>query len=156
MKKTAFHPLRKLALAGNPNRPLLGAKAYTPPLTAYLEEHGISPAAFQALTKKLNGQVVTPFDPPYASGRMDSDNAFNRYPLMIVYCTGSADVVETVKFCNDQKLVVCMRAGGHMGQDRVTVKNLQVVRVDAEKNILVVRGSVPGAGGTYLEIRKKG
>ncbi len=49
-----------------------------------------------------------------------------------------------------------MRAGGHMGQDRVTVKNLQVVRVDAEKNILVVRGSVPGAGGTYLEIRKKG
>ena len=49
-----------------------------------------------------------------------------------------------------------MRAGGHMGQDRVTVKNLEVVRVDAEKNILVVRGSVPGAGGTYLEIRKKG
>lgn len=48
-----------------------------------------------------------------------------------------------------------MRAGGHMGQDRVTVRNLQVVRVDAEKNILVVRGSVPGAGGGYLLIRKR-
>jgi large subunit ribosomal protein L3 len=48
-----------------------------------------------------------------------------------------------------------MRAGGHMGQDRVTVRNLEVVRVDAEKNILVVRGSVPGAGGGYLVIRKK-
>ncbi len=48
-----------------------------------------------------------------------------------------------------------MRAGGHMGQDRVTVKNLEVVRVDAEKNILVVRGSVPGSGGGYVVIRKK-
>ena len=47
-----------------------------------------------------------------------------------------------------------MRAAGHMGSDRVTVKNLTVVRVDAEKNILVVRGAVPGAGGGYLVIRK--
>ena len=43
-----------------------------------------------------------------------------------------------------------MRAAGHMGADRVTVKNLTVVRVDAENNILVVKGSVPGAGGGYL------
>jgi large subunit ribosomal protein L3 len=47
-----------------------------------------------------------------------------------------------------------MRAGGHMGTDRVTVKNLQVVRVDSANNILVVRGSVPGSGGSYLVIRK--
>ncbi len=48
-----------------------------------------------------------------------------------------------------------MRAGGHMGQERVTARNLEVVRVDAEKNILVVRGSVPGAGGGYLVVNKK-
>jgi large subunit ribosomal protein L3 len=47
-----------------------------------------------------------------------------------------------------------MRAAGHMGQDRVTVKNLKVVKVDAEKNILVVKGSVPGSGGGYVVIRK--
>ncbi len=47
-----------------------------------------------------------------------------------------------------------MKGAGHMGSDRVTVKNLKVVRVDAEKNILVVRGAVPGAGGGYLVIRK--
>jgi large subunit ribosomal protein L3 len=47
-----------------------------------------------------------------------------------------------------------MRAAGHMGQDRVTVKNLEVVRVDAANNILVVKGSVPGAGGGYVVIRK--
>jgi len=48
-----------------------------------------------------------------------------------------------------------MRGAGHMGQDRVTVKNLEVVRVDEGNNLLVVRGSVPGAGGGYLVIRKR-
>jgi large subunit ribosomal protein L3 len=41
-----------------------------------------------------------------------------------------------------------------MGQDRVTVRNLTVVQVDAEKNTLVVRGAVPGAGGGLLVISK--
>jgi large subunit ribosomal protein L3 len=49
-----------------------------------------------------------------------------------------------------------MRAAGHMGQGRVTAKNLQVVKVDVENNLLVVRGAVPGANGGYLVIRKKG
>jgi len=48
-----------------------------------------------------------------------------------------------------------MRAAGQMGADNVTVKNLQVVRVDASNNLLVVRGSVPGAGGSIVVIRKK-
>jgi len=48
-----------------------------------------------------------------------------------------------------------MKAAGHMGGERVTVRNLEVVRVDAPNNLLVVRGSVPGAGGSYVVIRKK-
>jgi large subunit ribosomal protein L3 len=47
-----------------------------------------------------------------------------------------------------------MKAAGHMGSERVTAKNLRVVRVDAENNILVLRGSVPGAGGGYLLVRR--
>ena len=47
-----------------------------------------------------------------------------------------------------------MRGAGHMGSERVTARNLTVVRVDADKNILVVKGSVPGSGGSYLVIRK--
>ena len=47
-----------------------------------------------------------------------------------------------------------MRAAGHMGAERVSVRKVSVVRVDAEKNILVVRGAVPGAGGGYLIIAK--
>jgi large subunit ribosomal protein L3 len=47
-----------------------------------------------------------------------------------------------------------MRAAGHMGQDRVTVKNLRVARVDAENHLLIIRGAVPGANGGYVAIRK--
>jgi large subunit ribosomal protein L3 len=47
-----------------------------------------------------------------------------------------------------------MKAAGHMGSERVTVRNLKVVRVDADNNLLVVRGSVPGAGGGIVVIRK--
>ncbi|HEY8249266.1 MAG: 50S ribosomal protein L3 [Vicinamibacterales bacterium] len=47
-----------------------------------------------------------------------------------------------------------MRAAGHMGSERVTIKSVRVVRVDASNNLLVVRGSVPGAGGSIVVIRK--
>jgi large subunit ribosomal protein L3 len=47
-----------------------------------------------------------------------------------------------------------MKAAGHMGSDKVTLRNVKVVRVDAGNNLLVVRGSVPGAGGSIVVIRK--
>jgi len=43
---------------------------------------------------------------------------------------------------------------GHMGNKRVTVKNLKVVQADKENNLLVVKGSVPGTRGSYLLIKK--
>jgi large subunit ribosomal protein L3 len=43
---------------------------------------------------------------------------------------------------------------GHMGNRRVTAKNLRVVKVDADENLLLVFGSVPGPPGTYILIRK--
>jgi large subunit ribosomal protein L3 len=45
---------------------------------------------------------------------------------------------------------------GHMGHERVTAKNLRVVKVDAEENLLLVRGAVPGPTGSYIVIRKAG
>jgi large subunit ribosomal protein L3 len=47
-----------------------------------------------------------------------------------------------------------LRMAGHMGSRRVTVKNLKVVQIDMDHNLLLVRGAVPGADGTLLEIRK--
>ena len=52
------------------------------------------------------------------------------------------------------RVVKGMRAGGRMGGDRVTVRNLKVVQVDGENNLLVLHGAVPGAPGGYLVIRK--
>jgi len=47
-----------------------------------------------------------------------------------------------------------MKAAGHMGAEKVSVRNLQIVRVDAGNNLLVVHGSVPGASGAIVVIRK--
>jgi large subunit ribosomal protein L3 len=52
------------------------------------------------------------------------------------------------------RVVKGMRAAGRMGGDRVTVRNLKVAKVDAENNILILRGAVPGAPEGYLIIRK--
>jgi large subunit ribosomal protein L3 len=52
------------------------------------------------------------------------------------------------------RVIPGMRMHGHMGVDRVTTRNLKVLRVDAENNLLVVRGAVPGANGGYVLIRK--
>ncbi len=52
------------------------------------------------------------------------------------------------------RVVKGMRMGGHMGDARVTVRNLKVLRIDAENNLMVVRGAVPGANGGYVVIRK--
>jgi len=45
------------------------------------------------------------------------------------------------------------RMAGHLGADRRTVRNLKVVRVDLENNLLLVRGAVPGPNGGYVVIR---
>ena len=47
-----------------------------------------------------------------------------------------------------------MRMAGHMGDARVTVKNLRVLTVDAERNIIAIRGALPGPNGGLVMIRK--
>ncbi len=46
------------------------------------------------------------------------------------------------------------RSSGHMGDERVTIKNLTVARIDVENNLLMVRGAVPGATGSVVIIKK--
>ena len=42
--------------------------------------------------------------------------------------------------------------GGHMGMDTVTVKNLEVIEVDAKTGVIAVKGAVPGARGQLLMV----
>jgi large subunit ribosomal protein L3 len=48
------------------------------------------------------------------------------------------------------------RSSGHMGDTRVTIKGLTIARVDAENNLLMIRGAVPGANGSVVIIKKQG
>jgi large subunit ribosomal protein L3 len=47
-----------------------------------------------------------------------------------------------------------MRMGGHMGHERVTVRNLEIIDVDTQDNVLVVKGAVPGPNGGYVVVRR--
>ena len=47
-----------------------------------------------------------------------------------------------------------MRMGGQMGNARVTVRNLEIVEVDAEDNVILVKGAVPGPNGGYVIVRR--
>src|SRR5579884_3703783 len=47
-----------------------------------------------------------------------------------------------------------MRMAGHMGAGQVTVRNLEVIEVDTEDNVLVVKGAVPGPNGAYVLVRR--
>src|SRR3989339_19810 len=53
-----------------------------------------------------------------------------------------------------QRVVPGRRMAGHMGTERGTIKNLKVMGVDKEKNLIFLKGAVPGARGGLLEIRK--
>ncbi len=47
-----------------------------------------------------------------------------------------------------------MRMGGQMGTDRVTVRNLEIVEVDTEDNVLLIKGAIPGPNGGYVMLRR--
>ena len=49
-----------------------------------------------------------------------------------------------------------MKMSGHMGDRRITVKGLEVVNVDTDRNILMVKGGVPGAPNSLVHIRRAG
>ena len=51
-----------------------------------------------------------------------------------------------------QRVFKGTKMGGHMGDEKVTVKNLEVIQVDPENNIIAVRGAVPGARGGFVTL----
>lgn len=78
----------------------------------------------------------------FAGGRATHGSMFHRAPGSIGASSFPSRVVKG------------MRMGGHMGADRVTVRNLKVVRVDADNNLLLVEGAIPGGPNSVVVIRK--
>ena len=74
-------------------------------------------------------------------GRMTHGSHFHRAPGSMSACSDPSRVFKTKNL------------PGHMGSEHVTVQNLEVVRVDAERNLLLVKGAVPGAKGSFVTVR---
>jgi large subunit ribosomal protein L3 len=51
------------------------------------------------------------------------------------------------------RVIKGMRMAGRMGSDRISVKNLQVLQVNKDENVLLIKGAVPGRKGTVVEVR---
>ena len=77
----------------------------------------------------------------FAGGPGGHGAHFHRAPGSVGMCASPSRVLKG------------MRMPGHMGCDRVTVKNLSVVRIDAEQNLILVKGAVPGGKGALVQIR---
>jgi large subunit ribosomal protein L3 len=78
----------------------------------------------------------------FAGGRGSHGSMFHRAPGSI----GSS--------AYPSRVFPGMRMAGRMGGARVTTKNLQIVKVDAEQNLIYVRGAVPGPRSGYVAIRR--
>ncbi|MBE3134749.1 MAG: 50S ribosomal protein L3 [Acidobacteria bacterium] len=52
------------------------------------------------------------------------------------------------------RVIKGMKGPGRMGGERVTTRNLRVAKIDVERNLLLVRGAIPGAAGGYVIVRK--
>jgi large subunit ribosomal protein L3 len=87
---------------------------------------------FQGVMKRHN----------FAGGRASHGSMFHRAPGSI----GSS--------AYPSRVFKGMRGTGRMGGERVTVKNLQIVKIDADQNLIYVRGAVPGPKTAYLSIRR--
>jgi len=77
----------------------------------------------------------------FQGGRASHGSHFHRAPGSVGQCATPSRVFKGKKM------------PGHMGAEKVTVKNLEVVKVDVEQNLLLVRGAVPGGKGALLRVR---
>jgi len=79
----------------------------------------------------------------FRGGRASHGSMFHRAPGSI---GGSSD---------PSRVFPGTRMGGHMGAEQVTVRNLEVAKIDVENNLLLVKGAIPGPRGGYVVIRQE-
>ncbi|MCL2883049.1 MAG: 50S ribosomal protein L3 [Coriobacteriia bacterium] len=77
----------------------------------------------------------------YSGGPGGHGSHFHRIPGSIGQCATPSRVFKG------------LRLPGHMGVDKVTVKNLELVKIDSDQNLMLVKGAVPGGKGALVSIR---
>jgi large subunit ribosomal protein L3 len=149
-------------------------KRVTKPMTGHFKKANVAPARFTREVAVEGDEAANPGDKVMVS-------IFNQNELVDIIGTskgrGFAGLIKRHHFRGGRathgsmfhrapgsigasafpsRVIKGMRMAGHMGNARVTVRNLRVARIDQENNLLFVRGAVPGPPGGYVVVEKTG
>src|SRR5918911_3165284 len=107
-------------------------------------------ATVQDFTASLRGGVLRPTDEGYDEARKIHNGMIDRRPTLIARCAGVADVITSIRFARDQRLLVSVRGGGHSipgfsvcdGGLMIDLSGMRGVRVDAARETVRAEGGV--------------
>jgi FAD/FMN-containing dehydrogenase len=73
----------------------------------------LDPAVIKKLDEALHGEIVMPENDRYDAARSVYNAAIDRYPSVVAYCTGAADIFACIRFAQENDIVAAVRCGGH-------------------------------------------
>ncbi len=91
----------------------------------------------QALAARVRGEVITPGNDGYDTARQVWNAMIDKYPALIVRCTGVADVLNAVTFARSHNLLVAVRGGGHNVAGNATCDGGMVIDLSPMKSIRI-------------------
>jgi FAD/FMN-containing dehydrogenase len=115
-------------------------------------------STIQELRSRLRGRVLESSHPEYEDARRIQNGLIDRRPALIVQCSGTADVVETVNFARDRSLLLSIRGGGHNvagnamndGGIVIDLSAMRGVHVDVATSTVRVAG-----GATWADVDRE-
>jgi FAD/FMN-containing dehydrogenase len=94
-------------------------------------------AALAKLRARVRGPVLLPSDPAYAQSRSIWNGMIDRKPTLVVRASGTADVLETVRFARESNFLICVRAGGHNIAGMAVWDDAIMIDLTAMKGVVV-------------------
>lgn len=144
----------------NPNKPALGhaAKANTTPKRYVRELRGVDVAAYevgQVLGADLfaNGEVVDVTATSKGKGFAGAIKRHNQSRGPMAHGSRYHRRPGSLGSINPGRVFKGQTLPGRMGGERITVQNLEVIKVDTERNLLLVKGSVPGPKKAFVTVK---
>lgn len=143
------------------NKPQKGhfAKADLKPMR-YLREFRLEDAASYEVGQKITCDVFAEGEKVDVTGRSKGKGfegnikRWNQSRGRKTHGSHSYRVAGSMGACTyPGEVMKTKRLPGHMGSENVTVQNLEIVRVDAERNLLLVKGAIPGAKGSMVSVK---
>ena len=110
----------------------------------------VAQADVEKYIKSLKGRAIRPGDGEYEKARLVWNGKFQKRPGLVAFCTGSADVANTVKFARQHNLVLAIRSGKHSLAGKSTcdggvvldLSTLKKVDIDPDKRVARVEAGV--------------